>query len=39
MVAGCEQKGMYACKKGMGLRLPVEAVWCIMPAYRARVEG
>ncbi len=30
MVVGCEQKGMFACKKSMGLRLQVvEAVWCI----------
>ncbi len=29
MVAGCEQKGMFAWKKSMGLRLQVEAVWCI----------
>jgi hypothetical protein len=39
MVAGCEQKGMFACKKSMGLRLQVvEAGWCICQ-YRARVES
>ncbi len=38
MVAGSEQKGMFAYKKSMGLRLQVEAVLCIC-LYRARVES